>query len=128
VVINRMAEFKNFHPDRPDAGNSVLCAEVTMDTDTPEDDVLSALYRYGLLRPGDVLDSMVLPEGYGYPVYDRGFESVKDRAEALFSRYDNLHRVGRNAEFRHIEVDEDLRSAMDCLHRVYGDEFVRVAP
>ncbi len=56
VVINRMAEFKHFHPDWPETPNSVLCAEVTVETPRPEEDVLSALRRYDLLdadgRPG----------------------------------------------------------------------------
>jgi len=120
VVINRMAEFKHFHPNWADTPNSVLCAEVTLETDRPEEDVLAALRRYRLLDEEDVLDTLVLPERYGYPVYDRGFESAKARAEALFSRYSNLHCVGRNAEFRHIELDEDLASAFECLRRLYG--------
>lgn len=123
VVINRMAEFKHFHPDWPETRNSVLCAEVTMDTSRPEDDVLAALRRYKLVDESDVADTLVLPEPYGYPVYDRGFEQAKGRAEQLFSRYENLHCVGRNAEFRHIELDEDLISAMQRLRDLYGAAF-----
>jgi protoporphyrinogen oxidase len=122
VVINRMAEFRNFHPDLPETGHSVLCAEVTADTDTPLEDTLRALERYGLVREGDVDDAMVLPESFGYPVYDRGFESAKEQAARLFSPYRNLHLVGRNAEFRHIDLDEDLESAMACLDRIYGPD------
>lgn len=123
VVINRMAEFKHFHPDLPRTDNSVLCAEVTLETDRPVEDTLAALKRYGLLEEAEVSDSLVLPERFGYPVYDRGFETAKAKAEALFARYGNLHLVGRNAEFRHIEVDEDLGSAMCCLERIYGRPF-----
>lgn len=128
LVVNRMAEFKHFHPDLPKGDNSVLCAEVTVDTNSPVEDTLRALKRYDLLDEGDVSDTMVLPEPYGYPVYDRGFEVAKEQAETLFSGYDNLHLVGRNAEFRHIEVDEDLGSAMTCLERIYGDHDGPAAP
>ena len=120
VVINRMAELKHFHPDWPATPNTVLCAEVTVETERPEDDVLGALRRYKLLDPADVLDAMALPERYGYPVYDRGFERAKEQAERLFARFSNLHCVGRNAEFRHIELDEDLTSAMERVQQVYG--------
>ena len=120
VPINRMAEIKHFHPDLPATGNSVLCAEVTRETARPVDDTLAALTRYRLLDERDVDDTLVLPEPFGYPVYDRGFEAAKAEADALFRRYGNLHRVGRNAEFRHIELDEDLASAIDCLKQVYG--------
>ncbi len=126
VVINRMAEFKHFHPDLPPTDRTVLCAEVTVDTDQPVEDVLRALERYQLVRREEVLDSMVITEGCGYPVYDRGFETARDQAQALFGRFDNLHRVGRNAEFRHIEVDEDVASAADCLRGIYGADRVRL--
>jgi len=122
VVINRMAEFKHFHPDLRTTRNSVLCAEVTEETDRPVEDTLDALKRYQMLDEREVDDTLVVPERFGYPVYDRGFEVAKAKADALFFRYGNLHLVGRNAEFRHIELDEDTASAIDCLKHVYGWE------
>ncbi len=121
VVINRMAEFRNFHDPEVETHDTVLCAEVTADTDRPVEDVLDALERYGLVARTDVDDVLVLPERFGYPVYDRGFETAKARAETLFGRYRNLHPIGRNAEFRHIEVDEDLESALAIVRRLYPD-------
>jgi protoporphyrinogen oxidase len=126
VVINRMAEFKHFHPHLPPTDHSVLCAEVTMDSDHAQEDVIAALTRYRLIRRDEILDSLVLEEGFGYPVYDRGFEAARDQAQVLFGRFGNLHCVGRNAEFRHIEVDEDIASASDSLRRIYGAEAVRL--
>ena len=123
VVINRMAEFKHFHPDLPPSDRTVLCAEVTVATETPVEDVIQALERYDLVRRDDILDSMVITEGCGYPVYDLGFEAVKHKAQALFGRFENLHCVGRNAEFRHIETDEDIASAADTLRAIYGPTF-----
>jgi protoporphyrinogen oxidase len=128
VVINRMAEFKHFHPNLPPTPNSVICAEVTADTNSPLEDSMTALKRYNLLNESEVADAMVLPESFGYPVYDLGFEAAKTKAQDLFSRFCNLHLVGRNAEFRHIELDEDLRSAIDCLDRIYGKEDGRGLP
>jgi protoporphyrinogen oxidase len=128
VVINRMAEFKHFHPHLPPSDHSVLCAEVTMDSGHAEEDVIAALTRYGLIRRDDILDSLVIAEGCGYPVYDKGFEAARGQAEALFGRFGNLHCVGRNAEFRHIETDEDIASAADCLRRIYGDAAVALGP
>jgi len=120
VVINRMAEFKNFHPGEGPEGSTVLCAEVTADTQTPVEDVLEALRRYRLVREEEIDDILVLKESYAYPVYDKGFEEEKAKADTFFSRYINLHRVGRNAEFRHIELDEDLESALGIVQDIYG--------
>jgi protoporphyrinogen oxidase len=120
LAINRLAELKHFHPDLPTTLNSVLCAEVTQDTDQPVEETLRALKRYRMLDESDVDDTMVLSERFGYPVYERGYEAAKAKADTLFRPYRNLHLVGRNAEFRHIELDEDLASARDCLKRIYG--------
>lgn len=119
VVINRMAEFANFHAPQPERVNSVLCAEVTTDTAQPVEDVLQALERYRLLDRREIDDTLVLHEGFGYPVYDLGFESAKAQAEDFFGQFDNLHAVGRNAEFRHIEADEDLESALNMVRQIY---------
>ncbi len=118
VVINRMAEFKHFHTDFT-SDNTVLCAEVTAETDDPVGDVMKALKTYSLVSEEDVKDVLVLPERYGYPVYDRNFEVATEKAERLFSGFNNLHRVGRNAEFRHIELDEDLESALMQVKQIY---------
>ncbi|AHF00203.1 FAD-dependent oxidoreductase [Thioalkalivibrio paradoxus] len=126
VVINRMAEFRNFHDPSSGGDGTVLCAEVTADTSRPVEDVLAALERYRLLDRSEVDDVLVLPESFGYPVYDRGFEVAKTQAEAAFSRYGNLHRVGRNAEFRHIEVDEDLESAIEMVRTLYPGAQLRI--
>jgi protoporphyrinogen oxidase len=122
VVINRLAEFKNFHNGAGPADTTVLCAEVTVPTDTPVEDSMRALERYGVIRRDEVLDTMVLEEKFGYPVYDAGFEVAKAEAESVFGAYRNLHLVGRNAEFRHIELDEDLSSAVATVERIYGAE------
>lgn len=122
VVINRMAEFKHFHSDSKARENTVLCAEVTAETADPVRDVMQALKRYELVDESDVKDVLVLPERFGYPVYDKGFERATEQADQLFSRFSNLHLVGRNAEFKHIELDEDLESALRQVREIYGTD------
>jgi len=112
VVINRLAEFKNFAASGAPADRSVLVAEVTTGSEDPVRDALSALERYGLVQPAQVLDVKVLHERYGYPIYDRGYEETMGRAAEILGRFTNLHSVGRNAEFRHVEVDETFASAL----------------
>jgi protoporphyrinogen oxidase len=120
VVINRMAEFKNFSHDHTAQDNTVLCAEVTVDTDTPVEDVLRVLERYGLVDRKEVLDTLTLPIKCGYPIYDRGYETARDDALAFFSGFKNLHLVGRNAEFRHIDADEDFAAANQLINTLCG--------
>lgn len=111
VVINRMAEFKNFSDIDAPKGKTVLCAEVTCPTEDPVKDVLKAIEMYGLVSPAEVKDTMLIVEKFGYPVYMKGFEEQKQRIQNMLREIPNLHLVGRNAEFRHIDVDEDYESA-----------------
>lgn len=120
VVINRLAEFKNFSDDHSAKNNTVLCAEVTVDTNKPVDKVLEALEKYKLVDRSDVLDSLTVPIKCGYPVYEKGYEAVRENAIKFFDDFVNLHLVGRNAEFRHIDIDEDFASANCLVNRLYG--------
>jgi protoporphyrinogen oxidase len=125
IVINRMAEFKNFAQPSSTTDNTVLCAEVTAHSDTPSEDVISALVSYGLIKQQEVKDVLVLEETYGYPIYLKGFETQRTEALKLFGQYQNLHMVGRNAEFRHIDVDEDLESAISCVENIIENLDIR---
>jgi len=120
VVINRLAEFKNFSHDHTAEDNTVLCAEVTVDTDSPVEDVLTALERYQLIDRKDVNDTLTIPIRCGYPIYDRGYEAIREGALDFFNGFENLHLVGRNAEFRHIDADEDFASANHLINELYG--------
>jgi protoporphyrinogen oxidase len=121
VVINRMAEFKNFARGGVPDDRTVVVAEVTSPTDDPLRDVLEAFERYDLAHRDEVLDSLQIHESFGYPVYDRHYELVAEEAKQVFGAFENLHLVGRNAEFRHIEVDEDVASAMNLARQLSGD-------
>lgn len=122
VVINRMAEFKNFARGGVPEDRTVVVAEVTSATDDPQGDVLEAFERYNLARREEVLDSLLIHESFGYPVYDRNYELAVEDARQVFGAFENLHLVGRNAEFRHIEVDEDLASAMNLVRQLTGSQ------
>ncbi len=118
VVINRLAEFKNFSDhDTPD-DKSVLCAEVTCPTTDPVNDVLKAVYKYKLFKPEELGDTLLIDEKFGYPVYLKDFEQVKSKLNNEIGKIKNLHLVGRNAEFRHIDVDEGYASARSFIQKL----------
>ena len=120
VVINRMAEFKNFSDDHSSKDKTVLCAEVTVSTDNPIEDAIQALEKYNLVDKSEVLDSLMVPIQHGYPIYEKGYEKQRSEALGNFDAYENLHLVGRNAEFRHIDIDENFASAKQLVTRLYG--------
>ena len=121
VVINRMSEFKNFADATAPKDCTVLNAEVTVPSDNPLEDVLDALERYDLVDRQEVLDTMLLHERFAYPVYDQAYEKAIEESKEVFGRFGNLHLVGRNAEFRHIEVDEAFASALAMVRSLEED-------
>ena len=125
IVINRMAEFKNFAQSSMATDNTVLCAEVTTHSDSPSEEVISALVSYGLIKREEIKDILVLEETYGYPIYMKGFDAQRAEAQKLFGQFQNLYTVGRNAEFRHIDVDEDLESAISCVEKIIENLGIR---
>ncbi len=121
IVINRMAEFKNFAQPSMATNNTVLCAEVTAHSDNPSEEVISALVSYELIQREEIKDILVLEEAHGYPIYLKGFETQRAEALRIFGQYQNLYTVGRNAEFRHIDVDQDIESAISCVEKIIED-------
>lgn len=118
IAINRMVEFKNMSPVGAPEDKTVICAEVTQDHPDPTAKVIADLTRVGLLRSEEVLDSLVVQEKYAYPVYDQVFDQTMQLAQETFAQYPNLHLVGRAAEFRHREVDDNLVSAIETARKI----------
>ncbi|MCC5929805.1 MAG: FAD-dependent oxidoreductase [Cyclobacteriaceae bacterium] len=128
VVINRLAEFKNFSDEGAAKDKTVLCAEVTTHTEDPVSDVLKAVYDYKLFKPEELGDVLLLEEKFGYPVYLKDFEKEKEKVQNMLKKYENLHLVGRNAEFRHIDVDEDYESARNLVKQLKDDLKEKIIP
>lgn len=118
IAINRMVEFKNMSPVDAPEDKSVLCAEVTQDHPDPARMVIDDLVQIGLVRREEILDSMVVQEKYAYPVYDQKYDNTMQAAQETLSQYSNLYLVGRAAEFRHREVDDNLVSAIETVQLI----------
>lgn len=118
VVVNRLVEFKNMSPIDTPKDTTVVCAEVTcIDNDTIAR-TISSLAETGLLAQEDVIDSKVITEPFAYPIYTQGYEAKVAEAYSHISRYQNLFTVGRAAEFRHREVDDNFTSAQQVVTEI----------
>jgi protoporphyrinogen oxidase/GT2 family glycosyltransferase len=115
VAINRMVEFKNMSPVDAPQNQTVVCAEVTQDHDDPAAEVISDLARIGLINKNEVLDTLVVRENFSYPVYDQAFDETIEIAESTIGEYKNLSLVGRAAEFKHREVDDNFAAASELV-------------
>ena len=111
-ATNRLVEFKNLSAVDQPPDQTVLCAEVTSQHTNLEQKVIDDVVRAGLVRHGEILDSMVLHEGYGYAVYDLTYASRLASVQQVLAPLCNLHLLGRSAEFEHLEVDDIYANAL----------------
>lgn len=118
IAINRMVEFKNMSAVDTPTETSVVCAEVTQHHDDITTKVIDDLVRVGMVKKEEILDTKVVREEYAYPVYDQLYDKTIPEATQAFDHYENLYLVGRAAEFRHREVDDNFASAMDAVQRI----------
>jgi protoporphyrinogen oxidase len=109
--INRVAEFKNFSADHNAAGNSVICVEITAQEDFSVENVISELERIGVLNAADVIDTKLIEIPCAYPIYDLNYSEQINLALANFKQHPNIHLLGRNARFSHVDVDEIFYAA-----------------
>jgi protoporphyrinogen oxidase/GT2 family glycosyltransferase len=118
IAINRMVEFKNMSSLDTPAMTTVVCAEVTQEHENLVEKVIGDLVGAGLLQRNDVLDSLVVREEFAYPVYNRTYNEVLGSAQENLGQYSNLFMIGRAAEFRHREVDDNFAAAVQRIPEI----------
>jgi protoporphyrinogen oxidase/GT2 family glycosyltransferase len=118
IAINRMVEFKNMSPVDTPPNTSVLCAEVTQNHPNVVQKVIDDLVQVGMIHSDEVLDTKVVRENFAYPIYDKNYDHALQEANQALSQYSNLHLVGRAAEFRHREADDNFSSAMEAVNKI----------
>ncbi len=118
VCINRMVEFKNMSALNTPAETSVLCAEVTQDHKDVAGKVINDLVKTGMVSQAEVLDTKVIREKFAYPVYDLKYVKAMSEAQDFLRQVGNLYLVGRGAEFRHREVDDNFSAAAETVRKV----------
>ena len=118
ISINRMVEFKNMSPIDTDPNTSMICAEVTQNHPDVVKKVVDDLVKTGIIELSEILDTKVVRENFAYPVYNQDYEQVLELAKNSFDRYQNLYLVGRGAEFRHREADDNFETAIETVERI----------
>ncbi|MEK9137687.1 MAG: glycosyltransferase, partial [Bacteroidota bacterium] len=114
-TINRLVEFKNLSAEGVPRDTTVLCAEVTKECEDIVGRVTEDLVKSGLVREAEVLDSKVVREEFAYPVYDQRYDQALREAQETLGIFENLFLVGRAAEFKHREVDDNFAAASENI-------------
>jgi len=123
ISINRLVEFKNLSPIETPANTTVVCAEVTKKIEDPIGKVIQDLETVGLIQRSDVLDTKNILERYAYPVYSLEYENIINTAQSVLKEYDNVYSIGRAAEFRHREADDNFAIANQTVNQISGKYF-----
>jgi len=117
-IINRVAEFANFHAKRPVDDQTVLCCEITDTREFSVERVVGDLARAELLRARDILDTKVMDLSHAYPIYDRAYDQLMVKADTFYAQHPNLHLLGRQANFAHQDIDEIYSKARGIARRL----------
>lgn len=117
-IINRVAEFANFHEKRPSPDKTVLCCEVTDTREFSVDRVVRDLGRAGLVQPEEILDAQTLELSHAYPIYERNYEALTAKAEAFYARHPHIKLLGRQANFAHQDIDEIYTKARQIVEEL----------
>ena len=123
LMLNRVAEFKNFSESDLPPETTVLCCEVTNRSRHSVNAVVAELVSTGLIRSEDVLDSTVREMPRAYPIYDLAYERHMKEVKTFFTNVPNFYHLGRNAQFAHQDVDEIYAGAK----KVVDDIIARVS-
>ncbi len=117
-ILNRVAEFKHFSSCGVPADKTVICCEITRTEEFSHERVVSDLRSAGLIEPSNVVDHLTRDVRFAYPVYDLSFDTHIAQAGDFLSRFPGLFLLGRQAEFRHQDVDEIYDRARSLATRV----------
>lgn len=118
IAINRMVEFKNMSAVDAPKNTTVVCAEVTQEHEDVIDKVISDLERVGILDRSEILHTNVVREEFAYPVYNSNYETVLHEIQENLGKYENLYTLGRAAEFKHREVDDNFAAASQTVSEI----------
>ena len=121
AAINRLVEFKNLNAVDQPPDQTVLCAEVTDKHGDVIQRVIDVLVQSGLVKPDDILDTMMLNETFGYAVYDLIYRKRLAVVEKALAPFRNLHMLGRSAQFKHLEVDDIYANALTLVTKLAPD-------
>jgi protoporphyrinogen oxidase len=118
IPFTRAYEPKNRSDVLAPADKTSLAVEIPCGTDDPvwkcaSDDlartVAATLETKRLIRADEVFDAAVYCIPYAYPLLEIGYETAVSNLRDYFSRFDNLHFVGRSAEFSYLHIHDLMR-------------------
>jgi protoporphyrinogen oxidase len=126
-IFQRSTEFDNFSHAMAPAGRSAVGLEIPCD---PDDEIWrmdpGALFsramadarKQNFMDPRDVVGYQVVRERFAYPLFDLESEGKLRRIKKFLELFPRLQSIGRQGEFRYINVDDALLAGFAAADRL----------
>lgn len=81
--------------------------------------VIDKLIEIKLIKANDVSESLIHKLQYAYPVVESGMEQKLSLVYDYLSTFENLHTLGRNAEFKYLHIHHLFKEAKELVNNLY---------
>jgi protoporphyrinogen oxidase len=125
-VFHRVGEPKNAGLVVEPEGHTVLIVEMTCElgdakwegAESMKQQVYADLEKENLCKAGDVVETHVLRNEHGYPVFALGYEPHHERIVRYLDEFDNLQSVGRQGGFTFPNMHSAMRMGADAADAI----------
>jgi protoporphyrinogen oxidase len=126
-IFQRSTEFGNFSLAMAPAGRSAVCLEIPCDHDdeiwrmdpgTLFSRAMADARKQNILDPRWVAGYQIVRERYAYPLFDLESEEKLRQIRKFLALFPRLQSIGRQGEFRYINVDDALLAGFAAANRL----------
>lgn len=79
---------------------------------------VTQLDKLGLIKPQEVIDSVVTRVANAYPLFEVGYLTHCQTIYDYLARFDNLYTAGRGGMFRYYNMDHAMQAGMDAAQAI----------
>lgn len=90
----------------------------TANQDKIIDHVTTKLVETKLIKADEVIESLIHKLQFAYPVVETGMEQKLESVYDYLSSFDNLHILGRNAEFKYLHIHNLFKESRELAHKL----------
>lgn len=123
-IFTRLYEPKNRSINMsPEVHTSLIieipCQEGSAYWDMEDDELVkkisSKLIEIGWIKGEEIMDALVYPMHYAYPVFEIGFEAKIEQLFNYLTRFRNLAFTGRNSRFEYLHLHDLMKSGKEIV-------------
>lgn len=131
IIFNRSVEFTTWSKRMSPEGKTALCLDITCfegdetwkktNKSLVQESIDSSI-RIGLIKKGDVEDSLVIRVKDAYPFYDLDYKNKLREVVEFIEETDNIHCLGRTGIFHYNNSDGSIEMGMELAKTLLAKE------